>query len=98
MNNANKENINKKRKRTESFDKYNNPNEFTAARKILKLDNNTYEEQVYFDNKLSGYESMKIMAYNQVNSNIKTSNLIGSINKKKIKSHLILILAMLVEF
>ena len=84
---ANKENINRKRKRTESFEAYNNnSHEITAAKKILKFDknNNSYEEEIYFDNKITGSESVKILSHNQINYNVKFSNFIGSINKNDV--------------
>lgn len=85
MNSANKENINRKRKRTESFDDYNS-NNHTTAKKILKLDknNNGNEEEIYFDNKMIGSESMKIPVHNEMNINSKTSNFIGSFNKNDV--------------
>lgn len=91
MNSANKENINKRRKRTESFEAYNNNNnnnssEIQTAKKILKLEKNKskYEEEIYFDNKIIGSESMKILSHSQINNNVKTSNFIGSINKNDV--------------
>ena len=85
MNSANRENINKKRKRTESFDDHNS-NKTTTAKKILKLDKNQdgYEEEIYFENKIIGSESMEISVHNQANINVKISNFIGSINKNDV--------------
>lgn len=83
MNSSNKENINiSKRKRTESFDNLN----VQPIRKILKLEKGkeTYEEDIYFDNKMIGFESMKVFSHNQTNFNVKTSNFFHSINKNDI--------------
>ncbi len=78
-----KDNMTKKRKRTESFEKDSNEK---TIKKILKLDKtiNGNEEEIYFDTKIiSGSESMKILTHNQ-NINIKTSDFICSFNKNDV--------------
>jgi len=83
MSNALKENSNKKRKRTDSFDV--NLNQSTA-KKFLKLEksNNLGEDEIYFDNKISGSESMKVLSHNQFYTSIKTSNFFASNNKNDV--------------